>query len=68
MSKYHGTFTENFTISFSNVGKTGNGPEFEFKNSRRPSFGDDIIVTLVVYRLGVLGNFVPLGHILVGGY
>ena len=30
MSKCHGTFTENFTIFFSNAGKTGNVPEFEF--------------------------------------
>ena len=30
MSKSHGIFTENFIISFSNVGKIGNTPEFEF--------------------------------------
>ena len=30
MSKRHGIFTENIIISFSNAGKTGNVPEFEF--------------------------------------
>ena len=30
MSKGHGIFTENFTIFFSNAGKTGNVPEFKF--------------------------------------
>ena len=30
MSKSHGIFNKNFTISFSNPGKTGNVPEFEF--------------------------------------
>ena len=30
ISKRHGIFTENFTISFSNAGKTGNVREFEF--------------------------------------
>ena len=30
ISKRHGIFTENFTIFFSNPGKTGNVPEFEF--------------------------------------
>ena len=29
MSKSHGIFTENFTISFSNTGKTGNVSKFE---------------------------------------
>ena len=29
-SKRHGIFTENFTILYSNAGKTGNEPEFEF--------------------------------------
>ena len=30
MSKRHDIFTENFTIFFSNAGKTVNVPEFEF--------------------------------------
>ena len=30
MSKRHGIFTENFTILFSNTGKTGNEAEFKF--------------------------------------
>ena len=30
MSKHHGIFTKNFTIVFSNAGKAGNRPEFEF--------------------------------------
>ena len=30
MSKSHGIFTENFTNFFSNAGKAGNVPEFEF--------------------------------------
>ena len=30
MSKHHPIFTENFTIFFSNAGKTGNIPEFRF--------------------------------------
>ena len=30
MSKRHGIFTENVTIFFSNAGKTGSVPEFEF--------------------------------------
>ena len=30
MSKRHYIFTENFTIFFSNAGKTTNFPEFEF--------------------------------------
>ena len=30
MSKSHGIFTENFTISFPNAGKVGNVPKFEF--------------------------------------
>ena len=30
MSRRHGISTENFTIFFSNIGKTGNVPEFEF--------------------------------------
>ena len=30
MSKHHGVFTKKFTISFSNAGKTGDVPEFEF--------------------------------------
>ena len=30
MPKHHGIFTENFTIFFSNAGKTKNVPEFEF--------------------------------------
>ena len=47
MSKHHGIFTENFTIFFSNAGKTGNLPEFEFEKYRKPSFGDDIIVTII---------------------
>ena len=38
MSKHHGTFTENFTISFSNAGKTGNGPEFEFEKFEKIVF------------------------------
>ena len=29
-SKRQGIFTENFTLLFSNAGKTGNVPEFEF--------------------------------------
>ena len=32
ISKCHGIFTENFTIFFSNAGKTGNVPEFKFDN------------------------------------
>ena len=30
MSKCHSIFTENFTIFYSNAGKTGNVPEFKF--------------------------------------
>ena len=30
MSKPHGIFTKNVTISLSNAGKTGNVPKFEF--------------------------------------
>ena len=30
MSKLHSIFTENFAIFFSNAGKTGSVPEFEF--------------------------------------
>ena len=30
MSKPHGIFTENFTIFFSNVGRTANVSEFKF--------------------------------------
>ena len=30
MSKRHSIFTGNFTIFFSNAGKTGNVPEFKF--------------------------------------
>ena len=30
MSICQGIFTENFTIFFSNLGKTGNVPEFKF--------------------------------------
>ena len=48
MSKRHGIFTENFTIAFSNAGKTTNVPKFEFDNSRRPSFRRDINVTFIL--------------------
>ena len=38
MSKSHCFFTENFTIFFSNAGKTGNLPEFEFKKFKKTIF------------------------------
>ena len=47
MSTCHDVFTENFTIYFSNAGKTGSVPEFGLINSRRPSFADDINVTFI---------------------
>ena len=40
--------TENFTVFFSNAGKTENVPEFEFKYFRRPSFGDDMLAAFIV--------------------
>ena len=42
MSKRDSIFTENLIIFSSNVGKTENVPEFEFRKFIRPSFGDDI--------------------------
>ena len=36
MSKRHSIFTKNFTIFFSNAGKTGNVSEFKFDLFRRP--------------------------------
>ena len=48
MSKRHDIFTETFTISFSNAGKTVNVPEFEFGNSKRPSFGDPVNVAFIL--------------------
>ena len=35
MSKRHGISIENFTISFSNVGKTENVPKFEFNKLQK---------------------------------
>ena len=45
LSKRHGIFTKNFTIFFSNAGKTGNVPDLNLIDSIRPSFGDDMNVT-----------------------
>ena len=44
MSKRHGNFTENFTIFFSNAGKTVTCRNLNLINFRRPYFGDHLNV------------------------
>ena len=38
ISKYHGIFTENFIIFFSNAGKTGNMSQFDFEIFKKTIF------------------------------
>ena len=51
MQKRHRVFTENFTIFFSNAGKTENVPEFRCNKFLRPPFRDDIDVTFTSQEL-----------------
>ena len=48
MSKRQVIFTENFTIFLSNSAKTRNVPNSNLTNFGRPSFSDDINVTIVL--------------------
>ena len=43
-------FTENFTIFFSNAGKTLTYRNSNLINSRRPSFGDNINVRFISFQ------------------
>ena len=61
MSKYHGTFTENFTISFSNAGKTGNGPEFEFEKFEKTVFWRWYNCNISSIQIGGIRKFCPPG-------
>ena len=48
MSKRQVIFTENFTIFLSNSAKARNMPNSNLTNFGRPSFSDDINVTIVL--------------------